>query len=280
MGHLDFPSRGTMLSKTDEMETSNTEMNSEMNVEVNTEISTVATGSGEFKVVPKRKAAKRKIDPEDADSSAMEVEAIVNEKAIVKRPSFPPVKKEKLSDGTEVRKVPVPSHRYSPLKESWMKIFTPIVEHLRLQVRFNLHVRQVEIRTCKETEDISNLQKAADFVRAFICGFEIDDALALIRLDDLFVDSFEIKDVKASLKGDHLNRSIGRLAGKGGRTKFTIENVSKTRIVLADQKIHILGSYKNIAIAKRAICNLILGSPPSKVYGNLRAVAGRSADRF
>jgi len=220
--------------------------------------------SGEFQAVPKRKAAKRKIEPENVkeDASAMEVEI----PETIKRPAFPPVKKEKLSNGTEVRKVPVPKHRYQPLKDNWMKIFTPIVEHLRLQVRFNLKVRQVEIRTCKETEDISNLQKAADFVQAFIRGFEIDDALSLIRLDDLFVDSFEIKDVKASLKGDHVNRSIGRLAGKGGRTKFTIENVSKTRIVLADQKIHILGSYKNIAIAKRAICNLILGSPPSKIY--------------
>nr|QBH72710.1 hypothetical protein [Isotomurus palustris] len=183
----------------------------------------------------------------------------------------------------EMRKVPVPPHRYTPLKESWMKIFTPIVEHLSLQVRFNLKSRNVEIRegVCLDGKPTNPeyLQKAEDFVRAFICGFEVEDALAIVRLEDLFIDSFEVQDVKP-LKGDHMSRAVGRLAGKGGRTKFTIENATKTRIVLADSKIHILGSYQNIQMAKRAICSLIMGTPPSKVYGTLRTMASRASERF
>ena len=57
---------------------------------------------------------------------------------------------------TETRKIPVPSHRYTPLKENWLKIYTPIVEHLKLQIRFNLRTRHVEIkvmvvRVCDES---------------------------------------------------------------------------------------------------------------------------------
>jgi len=237
--------------------------------------STSPSTSSDFTNV-KRKGRKRKMQ-EDAAEEPAAMDTLAD---VPKRPNLPPISSEKLlNNKSDLRKVPVPSNRYTPLKDNWMKIFTPIVEHLHLQVRFNLKSRNVEIKTCKDTVDVGALQKAADFVKAFTLGFEVDDALALLRLDDLYLESFQITDVRP-LKGDHLARAIGRIAGKGGKTRFTIENVTKCRIVLADTKIHILGSFQNIKVARTAICNLILGSPPSKVYGNMRAVASRSSERF
>lgn len=226
---------------------------------------------GNKKATDQKNPQKRKAEEDTAMDSAQGGAEI--------RPSFPPAKKEKLNF-VEMRKLPVPNNRYTPLKDNWEKIFSPIVEHLKLEVRFNLKTRNIEIRTGKETEDPNSIQKAADFVQAFVYGFDVDDALALIRLDDLYLETFDIKDVKQTLQGDHLSRAIGRVAGKGGKTRFTIENATRTRIILADSRVHILGSYQNIQIARRAICNLILGSPPSKVYGNLKAFAERVRERF
>ena len=167
----------------------------------------------------------------------------------------------------------------TPLKQSWSSIYPPLVEHLKLQCRMNIKRKTVELRTSKHTTDTGAIQKGADFIQAFCLGFDLDDAIALLRLDDLYIQSFEVKDVK-NLTGEHLSRAVGRIAGKDGKTKFAIENASRTRIVLADQKIHILGGFKNIHIAREAVVSLILGSPPGKVYGNLRTVAGRMKERF
>ena len=184
------------------------------------------------------------------------------------RPLFTPETSNNSVYRVETRKVPVPPHRMTPLKASWSKIYPPLVEHLKLQVRMNVKNRAVELRTSKFTTDSGALQKGEDFVKAFTLGFDVDDAIALLRLDDLYIQSFELKDVKGSLNGEHISRAIGRIAGKDGKTKFAIENASRTRVVLADQKVHILGGFKNIHIAREAIVSLILGSPPVSRHTN------------
>lgn len=214
----------------------------------------------------------------------VEDETSSSNKVVLDADGKPKFTKQTLIKGTnvkpEMRKIPVPPHRMAPLKQQWSKIYPPLVDHLKLQVRMNLKTKTVELKTnLKFTKDPDALQKGADFLKAFTLGFDLDDAIALLRLDDLYIESFEIKDVK-TLNGDHLSRAIGRIAGKDGRTKFSIENATRTRLVIADSKIHILGGYTNIKMARESVMALILGAPPGKVYGNLRTIASRLKERY
>ncbi|TPX45154.1 hypothetical protein SeLEV6574_g04049 [Synchytrium endobioticum] len=227
------------------------------------------------------------IDPEEhiinADDILVTINSSGNESSTPMdedKPNFPALKPHELRSGKqERRKVLIPPHRMSPLRKHWMKIYTPLVENMRLHVKMNEKARAVELRTCQETEEAGAIQKGADFVKAFSLGFEVDDALALLRLDDIYLDSFEVKDVK-TLHGDNLSRAIGRIVGKDGKTRYAIENASRTRIVVADTKIHILGSFANIKIARDAVVNLIMGASPGKVYSHLRIVGSRLKERF
>jgi len=192
---------------------------------------------------------------------------------------FEKVTIDDLAKKTEMRRIPVPPHRLTPLRNTWEKIVTTIVENMKLQIRMNTKRKAVELKTSEYTDDKNALQKAADFLKAFMLGFDINDSIALLRMDDLYIESFQIKDVK-TLHGDHLSRCIGRISGEKGKTKFAVENATKTRIVLADTKIHILGSFSNIKIARDAVFSLILGSPPGKVYSQLRYISKRQAEKI
>lgn len=188
----------------------------------------------------------------------------------------------------EMRSVKIPHHRFPPLKKAWMDVYTPIVQQCKLEIRMNLKKRCVDLRTSRQTagdgRDPENakvmLQKAEDFVKAVVAGFDVKDALALLRMDDVYIEGFEIKDVRANLHGDHLSRCIGRLSGSHGKTKYTIENVTRTRIVVADTRIWVMGITQNIRVARDALCDLIRGSPAAKVYTRIRSVMNRINDTF
>jgi len=214
--------------------------------------------------------------PAEVDQVVVEME---EEDVPYDKPEFAALTPKERGLKRQMRRVTVPPNRLTPLKGQWMSMIQPVVEHMKLQVRMNTKRRAVEIRNGDATEDVGALQKAADYFKAFMLGFDQSDCVALLRLDDLFMESFEVKDVKR-LNGDHLSRCIGRIAGKDGKTKYAIENATRTRISLCEDKIHILGSFTNIRMARDSICSLILGSAPGKVYTKLRTVSKRMQERL
>lgn len=110
-----------------------------------------------------------------------------------------------------------------------------------------------------------NLNRGSEFLKAFMLGFELNDCISMLWMDDIYLETFEIHDVKR-LHGQHMSWAIARIAGEKGKTKNSIENTTHTWIVVADSKIHLMGSFGNIKLAWNVISNLILGSPTSKIF--------------
>ena len=46
----------------------------------------------------------------------------------------------------EYRRVPVPRHRFTPLKQNWDSILKTLVDHMKLQVRMNVRKRAIELK--------------------------------------------------------------------------------------------------------------------------------------
>jgi RNA-binding protein PNO1 len=57
------------------------------------------------------------------------------------KPEFGPLSAHEMGGGKfQFRKVFVPAHRYTPIKEHWMEIYTPIFEQMKIDIRMNLKV--------------------------------------------------------------------------------------------------------------------------------------------
>ena len=63
-------------------------------------------------------------------------------------PAFPalPASAQRSALKSEIRRIPIPPHRMTPLKKDWVNIFAPLTEMLLLQVRMNVQRKCVEIR--------------------------------------------------------------------------------------------------------------------------------------
>ena len=54
----------------------------------------------------------------------------------------------------------------------------------------NVKRKCVELKTSEFTTDRKAMLKSVEFLKAFMLGFDLNDAIALLRLDDLYLETF------------------------------------------------------------------------------------------
>lgn len=183
------------------------------------------------------------------------------------------------SELVQERSVYVPPYRFRAVRDNWLGIYNGIVEYGKLQIRFNRKGKCVDLRTCEGTPEHSLIERGVCFVQAVIDGFKVEDAVAIMKYRDIFTESFELGDIR-KLRSSHMSRAVGRVIGREGRTKESIENFSRCKFVLVNQKVVLMGCADNIRIAKDAIGRLVQGAEPTSIFNRLRIISTKLKDRY
>ncbi len=114
-----------------------------------------------------------------------------------------------------------------------------------------------------ETEDPIMLLRAKEVMKAFGRGFLFDDALYLLD-ESYFLESL---DVESYCKSD--NRAVvlkARVIGTKGKTKRMIGEYTNTKIAVYGDTVSIIGIWKDVMLARKAVEMLLFGSSHTVVY--------------
>lgn len=127
---------------------------------------------------------------------------------------------------------------------------------------------EVEVRPNKDLKDPIMLIKASNIVKAIGRGFSHQIALKLIS-DDYFLDVIRLKSyVKGNARSQY-QRIKGRVIGKAGITKKTIEELTSINLVVSGNTVSLIGTYEELQLGRDAVTKIITGSPIESVLGLL-----------
>jgi ribosomal RNA assembly protein len=102
-----------------------------------------------------------------------------------------------------------------------------------------------------------------DVIKAIGRGFNPEIAKQLLKTD--FV--LELIPLTEYAKNpNQLPRIKGRVIGKDGRARETIQELTETSISVYGKTVAIIGFCDNVAICKRAVESLLTGSPHSSIF--------------
>ena len=111
-------------------------------------------------------------------------------------------------------------------------------------------------------EEPLKLYTVQQIVKAIARGFNPDKAMLLLKGDYIL----DIIELRVLVKKDHLKRVKGRIIGEDGKCRSLVEEMTDTMLSVYGKTVAILGRPESVGLAKRAVMNLIQGSPHANVY--------------
>lgn len=106
-----------------------------------------------------------------------------------------------------------------------------------------------------------------DVVRAIGRGFSPENALSLLEDEILMLDVMDLSKASSSKSG--IDRIRGRIIGKNGRTRETMERLTDCKVSVYGKTVSLIGNPEHVKIARNAIEMLVDGVPHGTVYGYL-----------
>ena len=114
--------------------------------------------------------------------------------------------------------------------------------------------------------DALNLYILREVIKAIGRGFNPDIAKLLLNQNYL-LEIIQLNDYSRETR--HQARLKGRVIGEGGKARRTIEDLTGCYISVYGKTISIIGTAEALTPCKRAVENLLNGSPHSVVYRGL-----------
>jgi len=158
----------------------------------------------------------------------------------------------------------IPKERVGVLIGKNGKTKAEIEEKTHTKIMLDTETGEVTIELREESDDPFMIWKARDIVYAIGRGFSPERARRLLDTDCIL----EIIDVTqfSGRSQSGMKRLKGRVIGKEGKARRTIEEYTGTDISIYGKTISIIGYPHQVSVARRAILMLLEGAPHQTVY--------------
>lgn len=116
-------------------------------------------------------------------------------------------------------------------------------------------------------EDPLLSMRLIDVVQAVGRGFSPERAISILDDDMLMLDVMDLSNIANTKSG--MARIKGRIIGKDGRTRETMERLTNSKISIYGKTVSLIGNPEQIKVTRTAIEMLIDGAPHGSVYSYL-----------